>query len=145
MKVSEIMTTDVVKASPEMTLQTAALLMKSRDVGALPVSLDGRLLGMVTDRDIVCRAISARRDPNATRVSEVMSDKPVFCRESEHVDDVAHLMEDRRIRRLPVLDEDDHIVGIVGIGDISHRSSRQLSGEVINVMTRHPVPCTQAS
>lgn len=137
MHVSEIMTRDVFRATPDMTLREAAKLMKERDVGALPVGTGDGVLGMITDRDIICRAVAEGRDAATTTVGEIMSGNPATCREEQDVDAAAHLMEERQIRRLPVLDEANHMVGILGIGDISQRASHELSGEVMEAVTHH--------
>jgi CBS domain-containing protein len=105
MNVREIMTTDVTKATPDNTLVDIAVTMRDEDVGAVPVVEDGQLLGIVTDRDIVIRAIADGREPSATRVEEVLSEEVESVAPDTDVTDAADLMASRQIRRLPVVDD----------------------------------------
>lgn len=120
MQIHEIMSRNVRIASPDDTLQEAALMMAELDAGALPVGKDDRLVGMVTDRDIVIRGDAAGCDPTSTPVERVMSQKGVkYCYDDDEVDDVARNMAEQQLRRLPVLNHDKRLVGIVSLGDIA--------------------------
>jgi len=119
MQVSEVMSTNVRVASPDDTLQKIAQSMAELDAGVMPVGANDRLVGMITDRDIVIRAVSQGLSPESTTVREVMSVALHFCYEGDDVEEVAQNMADWRVRRLPVLDLDKRLVGIVSLGDIS--------------------------
>lgn len=128
MKVHEIMTGHPRFVAPENTLIEAAGLMRELDVGVLPVSDGGQLAGIVTDRDLVIRGLADGRDPNEALVRDVMSGGLEFVYADQEVEDAAHLMESRQIRRLPVLDRDERLVGIVSLGDIATSSNPAFSG-----------------
>jgi len=119
MKISDIMTRDVQTVAPDDTIRRAAQMMDELNVGALPVCDGGRLVGVVTDRDITVRATSAGIAPDHCRVSEVMTDDPRTCYEDDPVMEVTRLMSGQQIRRVPVLDRDDRLVGIVSLGDLA--------------------------
>ena len=116
--IADVMTTDVEVIRPEETLRDAARAMSDLDVGSLPVCNGRRLVGMITDRDITVRAVAEGKGVD-TPVSEVMTDDVVWCNESDDVDDVLQQMGDAQIRRIPVIDEDRNLVGIVSLGDIA--------------------------
>ncbi|RNF39670.1 CBS domain-containing protein [Planococcus salinus] len=117
MKVKEIMTPDVETCGPNTTLQEAASKMKELDVGSIPVSDDKKLLGIVTDRDIVTRGIAKQVSLNAP-VSDILSSDIVKGNAEMDVEEAASLMAEHQIRRLPIV-EDDQLVGIVSLGDIA--------------------------
>lgn len=116
--ISEVMTTDVEVVRPEETLRDAARAMADLDVGSLPVCDGRKLIGMITDRDITVRAVAEGKSVD-TPVSEVMTDDVVWCNETDSVDDVLLQMGDAQIRRIPVIDEDRNLVGIVALGDLA--------------------------
>ena len=118
MKVSEIMTRDVCVAEPDQTIQQAALLMAERDIGSVLIGQNDRLVGVVTDRDIALRAVALGRDAE-TPVADVMSEKVKYCYEDEDFDHVAHNMADLKVRRLPVVDRDKRLVGIVSLANVA--------------------------
>src|SRR5215471_994511 len=110
MRVSEAMTQDVRLASADHTIEEAARAMAGIDTGALPVSDGGRLVGMITDRDIVIRAVAAGKGPQ-TKVSEVMTPDLIYCFDDQEVEEVAKNMADAQVRRLPVINHDMELVG----------------------------------
>ena len=116
--IAEIMTTDVEVVRPEETLRDAARAMADLDVGSLPVCDGKKLIGMITDRDITVRAVAEGKSSD-TPVSEVMTDEVVWCSESDSVDEVLQKMSDAQVRRIPVVDEDRQLIGIVALGDIA--------------------------
>ena len=118
MKVSECMSQDVCVAMPDMSLRDAATLMAEIDAGALPVRQGDRLLGMITDRDIAIRGIAAGLGPEA-RVSQAMSTEVKYCYEDEDTDHVVRNMGDIQVRRLPVLNREKRLVGIVALADLA--------------------------
>lgn len=121
MKVSEVMTRNpqVIKAGE--SIVDAARHLAEKNIGALPVERDDRLIGMLTDRDIVVRVIAAKRDPARTRVEDVVSNSTKYCYEDEDTSHVAANMDQLLVRRLPVLSRDKRLVGIVSIEDIRPR------------------------
>ena len=132
MKISEILTPDPQCVSPETSLTKAAQKMRALDVGMLPICEHDRLAGTITDRDIVVRAIAAGVDPNQTTVRAAMTQDIFFCFDDEDVEEAAQLMEQRQVRRLPVLNRHKRLVGIVSLGDLATRTHReQLAGQVL--------------
>jgi len=128
MKVHEIMTAHARCVGPENTLVEAAGLMRELDVGALPVCEEDRLAGMVTDRDITLRGVAGGRDPNTTPIRDVMSQGIVYAFADQEVEEVARIMEERQIRRIPLLNREKRLVGIVSLGDIAISSNPAFSG-----------------
>ena len=120
MKVKELMTAQPSTLAPDATLGEAATLMKQEDCGSIPIVQDSRLVGIVTDRDIVVRAVASGKDPRSTRVSEVMSADPVTIGPEDDAKDAERLMAERQIRRLPVTD-DGKLAGILVIGRLARR------------------------
>lgn len=118
MRISEAMTRDVQLIKPDQSILDAAKMMADCDCGVLPVAENDRLVGMITDRDIVVRAIAQGKAAD-TRVQDVMSAEVKYCFEEDDVDDVAHNMGDLQIRRLPVVNRDKRLVGIISLGDIA--------------------------
>jgi CBS domain-containing protein len=131
MKVGEVMTANVVTIGPEATLTEAARRMRVLDVGPLPVSDGGRLVGMLTDRDIAVRATAEGCDPETTRVSDVMTRDVVCCFEHDDVRQAARSMARYRKRRLVVVDAAGRVVGIVSLGDLALRAQDDVAGEAL--------------
>jgi len=117
-KISEVMTGDVKVARPEDSVQQAAAMMADQDVGALPVCDGERLCGMITDRDIAIRAVATGLG-NDTPVREVMSEEVIWCLEDDDTQEVLGRMADRQVRRIPVIDAQRKLVGIVALGDLA--------------------------
>ena len=116
--IAEIMTTDVEVVRPEETLRDAARAMADLDVGSLPVCDGRRMIGMVTDRDITIRGVAEGKGPDAP-IRDVMTDDVVWCIDTDSVDEVLQQMSDAQVRRIPVVDKDRQLVGIVALGDIA--------------------------
>ncbi|HEV8725612.1 MAG TPA: CBS domain-containing protein [Candidatus Binatia bacterium] len=125
MQVAQIMTRDPEVVTSDFILKDAALKMRDLDVGMLPIKSDDRLVGMLTDRDITVRATAEGRDPTNTKVSEVMTPEVVYCFEDQDVSEAAKLMQDRQIRRLPILNRQKRLVGIVSLGDVAVHAGQQ--------------------
>lgn len=139
MTAKDIMTRNVKVVSPESTLQEAAEIMKNSDIGILPVAEDGHIVGILTDRDIVIRAISKGEDPHSSSVKKTMSKTINRCYEDQNVDDIAKEMEKLQIRRMPVFDKTDRLVGIISLGDFTIRYSDQKASEVLHEVSQaHP-------
>lgn len=118
MKVKDCMCHNVELVAPDSTIQSAARMMAEIDAGILPVSEGDRLVGVITDRDIAIRGVGKGLTPQAT-VREAMSPEVRYCFEDDDVDDVLENMADLQVRRLPVLNHDKRLVGIVSISDLS--------------------------
>jgi CBS domain-containing protein len=132
MKVNEIITRNPEVIRPDVVLVDAAQKMKSLDIGMLPVCDGDRLVGMITDRDITVLGVAQGCDPKTTRVREVMSPEVIYCFDDEDVKDVARTMEEKQVRRLPVLNREKRLVGIVSLGDLAVRAGKEkLASEVL--------------
>src|SRR6266446_2140051 len=118
MKVSEAMTRDVRVASPDETIRQAAKTMATLDAGVLPVGENDHLIGMITDRDIAIRGIAQGKGPKA-KVRDVMTEDVKYCFDDQEVEEVTRNMADIQVRRLPVLNRDKRLVGILSLGDIA--------------------------
>jgi len=130
MKVSEVMTTEVETIGSEQTAREAASFMLRADAGSIPVCENGKVIGIITDRDIAVRGIAEGRGPD-TPVSQLMSDGIICAHEDEDIDTVAQRMSDEQVRRLPVVNSDDQIVGIVSLGDLSREASSSAAKEAL--------------
>lgn len=134
MQISQIMTPMVHTIQAETTLEQAARHMRDEDVGFLPVVDKARLAGTLTDRDIVVRALASGKDPRTTSVSEIMTGDPACCHEDDDTSKAVAVMEERKVRRMLVLDPKEQVVGIVSLGDISAVDPRQ-TGEALQTIT----------
>lgn len=130
MQVSEAMTTHVHMLNEDQTIEEAARMMAQCDVGSLPVNDGGKLVGMVTDRDITIRAV-AEGKPASTRVSDVMTRDVKYCFEDEDIEHVARNMGDVQLHRLVVLNRDKQLVGIVALADIANCEGAEPAGEAV--------------
>ena len=130
MKVSEVMTQDVQTIQPDQTAQEAAKFMLSADAGSIPVTEGERLIGMITDRDITVRGVAEGRGPD-TPVRELMSDGIVCAGIDEDIDAVARKMSDAQVRRLPVVDEQQKLCGIVSLGDLARETRDESAHEAL--------------
>ncbi|MEQ9609246.1 MAG: CBS domain-containing protein [Kiloniellaceae bacterium] len=119
MQIKDVMTRQVDLVEPDLPIAEAARLMKQQDIGALPIGQGDKLVGMITDRDIVVRAVAENRDPGATPVRDAMSDRLFYCFDDQETGEVAANMGEQQIRRLPVMNRDKRLVGIVSLGDLS--------------------------
>jgi CBS domain-containing protein len=128
MRVSEAMTRDVRVASPGQSIREVARMMDEIDAGALPVGENDRLVGMITDRDIALRAVAQGKGPD-TPVREVMSREVKYCYEDEDLEHVAENMGELQVRRLPVVNRDKRLVGIVALGDIARSEDHGTTGQ----------------
>lgn len=135
MRVSEAMTRDVRVANPDQTIREAAQMMAELDAGALPVGEQDRLVGMITDRDIAVRAVAHGKSPD-TRVRDVMTDDVKYCFDDDDVEDVARNMADIQVRRLPVVNRDKRLVGVVSLGDLSLTGKRRAAGEALQEISQ---------
>ena len=133
MRVSEAMTREVRVATPGQSIRDVAKVMAEIDAGAMPVGENDRLIGMITDRDIAIRGVAQGKGPD-TPVREVMSDsKVLYCFEDDDLNDVAKNMGSEQVRRLPVVNKDKRLVGIVSLGNIAQRESKSAGKAVKGV------------
>jgi CBS domain-containing protein len=133
--IKEVMTRDVRACEPNATVAEAAKVMAQEDVGPVPIVEDGRLVGIVTDRDIVVRVVAEGRDPNATTVREIASTELVTVSPDDDLDDALNRLAERQVRRLPVV-EGDRLVGIVAQADIARLGEDKKTGEVVEEISR---------
>jgi len=111
-------------ANPDMTLNLAAQKMRDGDFGIMPVSENDKLIGMITDRDIAVRAVAAGKDPKATKIREVMSKNVLYCYDDQNTEEVAKNMGDNQVRRLPVVNRQKRLVGILALGDLAPKEAK---------------------
>ena len=134
--VRDVMTRKAEWIGPETTLQDAAKKMRDKEIGSLLVGEDDRIIGMVTDRDIACRGVAQNLNPATTPVRKVMTEKIVWCFDDQEVEDAAHLMEGKKVRRLAVMNRKKRMVGLLSVDDLAHRM-HELSGEILDQVTAH--------
>jgi CBS domain-containing protein len=130
MQVKDAMSNDVRIVNPNQSIREAARTMAEIDAGALPVGENDRLVGMITDRDIAVRAVAQGKGP-ATLVRDVMSEEVKYCFEDDDIDEVAQNMADLKVRRLPVLNANKRLVGIVSLGDLALTDGPENAGEAL--------------
>ncbi len=140
MKCSEIMTVDPVCCLPTQTVAGAAPLMKSENVGSIPVvkdQQDKKLIGIITDRDLAIKVVADGRDPKGTKVSEVMSTGVATCRREDDLEKALRLMEVHQVRRIPVVDEGNRVIGIIAQADVATRiEAPQQTAELLEEVSR---------
>jgi CBS domain-containing protein len=130
MKVSEVMTRDVTTVSPDTTAQEAAGFMLREDAGSMPVSEGDRLIGMITDRDIAVRGVAKGHGPD-TPVRELMTDEVICARVDDDIEEVATKMSQAQVRRLPVIDNQERLCGIVSLGDLAREADEECAEEAL--------------
>jgi CBS domain-containing protein len=137
MTCGELMTPSPTCCQPQHTISEVAEIMQREDVGLVPVAENGgKLIGVLTDRDIVLNVVAAGRDPRATAVSEVMTTSPCACQEQDSIETVMQQMAARQVRRIPIVDTNGAIVGIVSQADIATRlSNPRETGEVVQAIS----------
>ena len=136
-KISEVMTRGIQIANPDQTIREAAMTMAREDIGSLPVGENDRLIGMITDRDIALRAVAEGRSPN-TPVRDVMTDDIKYCFEDDDVAQVAQNMAELQVRRLPVVNRDKRLVGIVALSNVAQCGDKKATSEMLRgVATPH--------
>ena len=141
MKIKDVMTRSVETVRPDQSLQEAAAKMKALDVGPMPVTEGNRLVGMLTDRDIVVRGVADGRDTRTTSVRDAMTSNVICCKEDDDVKDAATTMKEHQIRRLVVVDGQQRVSGIVSLGDIAvDTSNEKMSGRVLEEVSKPSRP-----
>lgn len=137
MEVRQAMHAGVDWCAPETLLSDIARIMRDADVGAVPIGENDRLIGMVTDRDIVCRGFADGRDTASLTARDVMTPGIVYCTEDQSIEDAIHLMEDKKIRRMPVINGKKRMTGMLSLGDLSHAAGHELTGELAEAVSAH--------
>jgi len=138
MTCGELMTPSPTCCQPEHTVVEVAEIMEREDVGLVPVVDEGthKLIGVLTDRDIVLKVVAAGRDPRGTAVSEVMTTSPACCQEQDSIETVMQQMAARQVRRIPIVDKDGSIIGIVSQADLATRlENPRETGEVVQAIS----------
>ncbi len=130
MKISEVMTREVATVRADQTAQEAANFMLQGDAGSIPVIDGDRLIGMVTDRDIAVRGVAKGLGPD-TPVRDLMTSGLICARENDDIDEVATKMSEAQVRRLPVIDESENLVGIVSLGDLARETEGEAAHEAL--------------
>jgi CBS domain-containing protein len=131
MKLREIMTSEVEVIHPNDTLQTAARKMHDRDIGFLPVCDGDRLIGVLTDRDLITRALAEGTESKAILGRDLVTSPAIYCFDDQNVDEAAKLMHDNQIRRLVILNRDKRMVGVISLGDLAMNIDDKKSGDVL--------------
>ncbi len=137
MKVKDAMHMGAEWVEPQTPIADIARRMRELDIGAIPVGQNDRLIGMVTDRDIACRGVANGADLGKLTARDVMSKGIFYCRDSEDLEDAMRIMEQKQVRRLPVINDRKRMVGMLSLGDIADAAPHELSGEVIAAVSAH--------
>jgi CBS domain-containing protein len=137
MKVKDVMHKGAEWVTPQTALADVAKKMRDLDIGAIPVGENDRLIGMVTDRDITCRGVANGGDCSKLTAWDVMSKGIIYCNDTEDLEDALRIMEQKQVRRLPVINDKKRMVGMLSLGDIAHAASHELSGEVTAAVSAH--------
>lgn len=137
MKVRDAMHKGVTWVEPTTSVLALARDMRDEDIGSIPIGENDRLVGMVTDRDIICKGVADGADLSTLTARDVMSGPILYCRADEDVDDAVRLMEANKVRRLPVIDENKRMIGMLSLGDIASVGNRELAGEVVQAVAEH--------
>ncbi len=137
MKVKEMMHKGVEWVSPDTSIAAIAKKMRQRDIGAIPVGENDRLVGMVTDRDIAVRGLANGKNVSKLTARDVMTKGVFWCRDSDNAAAAARLMETKHVRRLPVINEKKRMVGMLSLGDISHAASQRTAAEMLKAVSAH--------
>ena len=137
MKAKEAMHKGVEWVSPDTPVTALAKKMLEQDIGAIPIGENDRLIGIVTDRDITLRAVANGKDVSGLTARDVMTKGIVWCRDIDEVNQAVNIMQTKQVRRLPVIDQNKRMVGILSMGDISHAASKRTAAEVARAVSAH--------
>ena len=137
MKVKDAMHKGAEWVTPQTAVADVAQRMRDLDIGAIPVGENDRLIGMVTDRDITCRGVANGKDCAKVTARDIMSKGIFYCNDTEELEDALRIMEQKQVRRLPVINDKKRMVGMLSLGDIAHAASHELSGEVTAAVSAH--------
>ena len=137
MRVKSSMHKGVEWVSPDTPVRVLANIMREQDIGAIPIGENDRLIGMVTDRDVTVRAVANGTDVSALTAKDVMTKGIVWCRDADDMSHAANIMQSKQIRRLPVIDKNKRIVGILSLGDLSHAATERTAAAVTRAVSAH--------
>lgn len=137
MKVREAMHGPADWVEADTPVSEIAARMAKDDIGAVPIGKDDKLVGMITDRDLATRVVAKGRNAKTTKAEDVMTKGIVYCRTEETVEDAVHLMDQKKIRRLPVLNDKKRLVGMLSLGDVAHAAGLELAGELTRAVAAH--------
>lgn len=140
MQIREIMTEDVKVIQPDTSVKEAAAIMKDLDVGVLPVTNGRELAGILTDRDIVIRSTAEGSNPEEVKAGDIISRDVAMCHDNDTVETAAERMRENKIRRLPVVDRDNQLVGIVSLGDVAVEADESMAGETLEEISKPNQP-----
>lgn len=143
MKCRDLMTKDPVVCMPSDTVDKVAQVMKSEDVGPVPIvedSMTKKLLGIVTDRDLALKIVAEGREPRSTKVGDVMTTNPVSCRPDDDIEDALDAMEEHQVRRLPIVDEENRVVGIIAQADVARRLDSDDTADLVEEVSEPTRP-----
>jgi len=141
--VRDVMTTDVVRINCDTTVKEAAEILRSKDIGSLPICEGNKVIGMITDRDIALRVVADDRDPGSTTVSEIMTKVVVSVREDADLQEAERLMQEYQLRRLPVLSGEGELVGYLSLARVARSDSAESSGKVLKGVSEPTRPAPQ--
>ncbi len=133
--IKDVMSKDFKFITPDQTIQEVAAQMRDGDFGFMPVGENDRLIGMVTDRDITIRCCAAGKDPAKTKVRDVMTPKTFYCYDDQSVEEICDNMSEIKVRRLPVVNREKRLVGVVSLGDVSQACHRAKTGDALQEIT----------
>jgi len=148
MKIKEVMSVNPVCCTPNDSAQTVAKALCDLNVGSIPVVVDQQsraLIGMITDRDLCCRVLAHGLDPNTTKIQEFVTYNPATCRDGENVDRCEHLMQEHQVRRIPVVDGDNRVIGIVAQADVALRDRPERVHKTVAEISRNTRPSIPAA
>ncbi len=134
-QIKEIMSTDFRTITPETTLKEAAQMMKQYDMGFLPVGENDKLTGMITDRDIAIRAVAEGKDPSTCTAGDIMTPKTYYCYDDQSTEEICQNLSEIKVRRLPVVNRDKRLVGIVSMGDLAQAAEQAQIGKTEQQIT----------
>jgi CBS domain-containing protein len=137
MKVKDVMHKGTTTVQLDTPVRDIAKQMLKLDIGAIPVRANGKLVGIVTDRDITCRALGNSGNVDTMTAKDVMTKKVLSCSPEDDIASAIKTMEAKKVRRLPVTDSGSAVVGMLSLGDVSHKVSKQLSGEMLQAVSAH--------
>jgi CBS domain-containing protein len=138
MEIRDLMTSQVELVDPTTTIRDAAVSMRDNDIGALPVGENDRLVGMVTDRDIAVRGVAEGKSPESCTVRDVMSESVYYCFEEDDAERAAEVMAEHKVRRLPILNSDQRLVGVIAMADLARAGIEQAAIESVSEETSAP-------
>mgnify|MGYP002823053583 CR=1 FL=1 len=143
--IRDVMTPQCEWIKPEATIADAANIMQAKDIGFLPVGENDKLIGMVTDRDIVTRSIAQGQEPSVAQVRDIMTPKTYYCYDDQAVDEICENMSEIKVRRLPVVNRDKRLVGVVSLGDLAQNAEKAQIGQTEQQITAKQEQASKAA